>query len=130
VADADFALSHLVGIRKIMDWHLEYLNSESGVIEALPFWNFVDWPKEWAWDTELCSGGIPAGAADDVSSIINLQFLYAALELADLFEHGGDAAYADYLRKRAAEINTNTKRLCWDSDKGLLADSPDFKQVS
>ncbi len=129
VGEKDFVFNLLPQVKKIYEWHAGFLN-ESGVLKDIRFWNFVDWPREWAWDPERGTGGMPAGAEKGISSILNLQYSYAIREMALLFDESGDAEYAKELMGRSRKINENIRKLCWSEEKDLIADSPDKKEYS
>lgn len=119
--DSAFVADHLNGIRGIIDWYEDHLD-ESGLIGPTPWWNFVDWsfPR-----------GVPRGADEGGSSIVTLQIVYAldrAAELAEAFEQSADAAR---YKKLADKLRAAVYDLCWDEERGLIADTPtreDFSQ--
>lgn len=129
VGEPDFVFDLLPRVKKILEWHAGFLN-ESNVLEDVRFWNFVDWPHEWAWDPDRGTGGMPAGAEGGVSSIINLQYSYAMRELAFLFKESGDTRYAEELMTRSERINQGIRNSCWSETRDLLADSPARQEYS
>ena len=56
------------------------------MLGKVEYWNFVDWAVEWAWSSEKGIGGVPSGGMNDGnSSILTMQFAYAAQRAAELF---------------------------------------------
>lgn len=119
--DPEFVSQFLTGIRGVIDWYEGYI-ADNGMLGPMPWWNFVDWsyPR-----------GVPPGADDGHSAVITLQYVYVlryAAELAAAFDRPDEAAH---YRTLAAALNTATYRHCWDTSRGLLADTPkkvDFSQ--
>ena len=66
------------------------LMERRGMLGKVEYWNFVDWAVEWPWDNEVGYGGVPKGGTNDGnSSIITMQFAYAAKRAAELFRFFG-----------------------------------------
>ncbi len=122
--DDKFIKSFLPEIDKILAWHEKYL-ADNYLLGETPYWNFVDWPEEWAWDPELNTGGIPAGAQTGNSSILSIQYIYALQRAAELFDYFQLPQKANYYRELSKKIATACYKLCWDEQKKLLADTPD-----
>ena len=40
----------------------EKIDPATGMLGPVPYWNFVDWTKEWPWDNGRHIGGVPDGA--------------------------------------------------------------------
>jgi alpha-L-rhamnosidase len=125
--DPAFVESFFPGIQSVLDWHRRHVHP-SGMLGASRWWNFVDWPDEWAWNDVARMGGVPSLDDFGRSSILSLQYvlvLQLAADLAEAFERGELAAK---YRKQAERVSQATLRLCWDDRRGMLADTPD-KQV-
>ncbi len=120
--DAEFVKSFLYGIDGVLQWHEKHIGA-NGMLGPTPWWNFVDW--SWRWDEEKGIGGIPAGADEGRSSILTLQIVYALNYAAELNAAFGRKYFADHYRKLADSLKKATYKLCWDSKRGLLADTPD-----
>lgn len=122
--DDAFVRQFLPDIKKIINWHKAYIN-KTGMLNKMPYWNFVDWPKEWPWTGTENESGIPAGAITGNSSILTLQLVMAMQKAAALmtgykdFTTASDYTTVSDLLKKAVYKN------CWSPDEGLLADTPD-----
>jgi len=120
--DAAFAGGFLGGIRGVIEWYEDHLDS-TGMLGPMPWWNFVDWPDEWAWNSEAGIGGIPTGAEDGHSSIISLQFAYVLDMAARLMDAWQDGGYAEYCRELSGKVKQAVWKYCWSEKEGLVADA-------
>ncbi len=127
--DEKFVSSMLNGVWSILDWFDRHVDA-SGMLGPMPWWHFVDWPDEWAWNAERGVGGVPPGAGDGHSSNITLQYVYALDYAAELFEAFGRKQDAAACRDRSDRLKKATLDACWDKDRGLLADTPQKKYFS
>jgi alpha-L-rhamnosidase len=120
--DLNFVRGFLPGIRGVIEWYERYVD-DTGMLGPMPWWNFVDWLDEW-------DNGVPPGADDGHSAIITLQLIYnldRAGELAAAFNRPEEAMH---YRVLAASLKKKTFELCWDEQRGLLADTPEKKTFS
>lgn len=116
--DPEFVRNMLPGMRGTLQWFLERLDvAGHGLLGPLPWWNFVDWSHEFR-------NGVPDGAEEGGGSIVSLQLVLALRETAEIEESLGRAENARYYRDRAKKLSSNIRRACWDSKRGLLADTP------
>ncbi len=122
--DEDFIRGFYTGVMNVIQWYLQYINPETGMLGAVPFWNFVDWADEWPWDNNQRIGGVPAGNRDGNSSILTLQLAYTLNEAASLMEFYDDKLRASEYRKRAEQLNQAVLSHAWSSSHGLIADTP------
>lgn len=120
--DQDFLRQYLPGMRGVLHWFESRL-SPSGLLGRLEWWNFVDWSKEF-------QNGVPPEEPDGQSSILSLQFVAALQEAADLEEAIGSREHAQHYRALAARIAEAVRKTCWDSSRGLIADTPSRRHFS
>ncbi|MDR1092191.1 MAG: alpha-L-rhamnosidase N-terminal domain-containing protein [Prevotella sp.] len=126
--DRAFVKSCIPTVKTILEWFADKIDPQTGMLGAVPHWNFVDWPKEWPWNSEQPSGGVPPGGITGGSSILSLQLAYTLKDaVALLAEFGEDDLSAKY-KKLYQSIRHNTWERCWDSERKLFAD--DLKQTS
>ncbi|MFI5157213.1 MAG: alpha-rhamnosidase, partial [Chitinophagales bacterium] len=125
--DDAFVLSHLNGIDRVLEWYRERI-SEKGILGPLSWWQFVDW--SWPWVDSIRVGGVPPGASKGGSSIITLQYVYTLQRAASLMSHYGKKELADKYLKLAQSLTKRTMELCWDQERGLLADDYNKKEFS
>jgi hypothetical protein len=120
--DAEFVRSQLPLVRSTLSWFAERQN-ENGLLGNLPWWPFVDWANGF-------ERGVPPQDAHGHSTILSLQFVEAlryaaemerALGLSDVGQR--DAEQADF-------ICGAVRKLCWNEQYRLLADTPEKKHFS
>lgn len=119
--DEDFVASMLPGVRSVIDWHLDQIDSTTKLLGETPFWNFVDWVA-WPWDPVMRIGGIPP--TEGGSSILSLQLVYAMQAGIELLAHFGDEHLADQYRERLTQLQKQVIATCWDQNRELIADTP------
>lgn len=121
VDDEAFVRERLAGTRAVLQFFGRY-QKPSGSLDAMPWWNYVDWVPAWR-------SGVPRGA-DGSSAPLDLQLLLAydwAARLEDVM--GSKALAADY-RAAAHRLRTTIRSLYWDAGRRLFADTPDHTQYS
>ena len=96
-----------------------------GLEGRLGYWEFVDWQKAWA-DT----AGAPAALSKGPSTIINLMYGYALKDAAFLYEAAGRREMASEFGERREKITRIIRNLCWNPDKMLYREGPEFEQYS
>ncbi len=122
--DDAFVQQFLPDIKKIIEWHKAYINEKS-LLNKMPHWNFVDWPKEWPWTGIENESGVPAGTTTGNSSILTLQLVMALQKAVELMSAYEDVPTANTYKSLADSLKNAVYKYCWSSSKGLLADTPD-----
>ncbi len=120
--DGTFLRQFLPGMRDVLGWYQRCL-TQSGLLGRMKWWNFVDWTKGFR-------NGVPPMEANGQSSILSLQFAMALRAAADLETHLGSQQEARADRALAGRIAQAVYQTCWDSGRGLLADTPAKKHFS
>ncbi len=126
--DPIFVEKYLNGIRNVLYWYRQQID-ETGMLGPMDWWNFVDW-SFGPWNNEKPIGGTPAGAIDGNSSIITLQYAHALQMATELFEAFGYQHQAGEYRQLTQSLIKSTYNLCWNTGKGLLADTPEQSSFS
>jgi alpha-L-rhamnosidase len=114
--DIDFVQLQLPGTRTVLDWFLEYQRRD-GLLARLPWWPFVDWAKDF-------DAGVPPQDTNGGSAVITLQFIEALNYAAELETAYGDRERAAKYRAAAARAVLAIRKLCWNQEYGLIADTP------
>jgi alpha-L-rhamnosidase len=114
--DHDFVCSQVPGTRTVLNWYLQRQRAD-GLLQRLPWWPFVDWGNDF-------HSGMPPQDADGGSTVITLQFVEALRYGAELERACGEPRNADAYRNAADHASEAIRKLCWDSDTGLLGDTP------
>lgn len=120
--DNDFIRTFLPGERGVLGWYEDHLTA-SGLLGKLPWWNFVDWNKDF-------KSGVPPQEADGQSAILTLEFANALKEAADLETALGNSGRARHYTQLASHLVQNVMKSCWDANRQLLADTPARKNFS
>jgi hypothetical protein len=129
--DQPFVQAFLPGIDQVLNWFTQRIDPQTGLLGKVEYWNFVDWADEWPWIAKNRIGGVPKGGSDDgQSSILTMQFAYAAQRAAELYEHFKEPLQGEKYRQLAQNLTKAVYRNCWDLSRGYLADTPEKKDFS
>ena len=120
--DPAYVRALLPGIRGVLGWYETHVD-QTGLLGRMPWWNFVDWAKEWPV-------GIPPGAKDGHSAMITLQFAYALQRGAELEDALGLKSEGARYRALAARLSAAARAKAWDPSRRLFLDSPEAKLYS
>jgi alpha-L-rhamnosidase len=113
--DADFVRRQVPGARAVLEWFLRRRRPD-GLLGKIEWWPFVDWGKDF-------DGGMPPQDEDGGSSVLTLQFIEALRYAAELEDAYGDPRVAQDYRRAADGGAQGIRRLCWNQQYGLLADT-------
>jgi len=120
--DPAFVRDQLAGTRTTLDWFLRHQRPD-GLLDALFWWPFVDWGTDFGF-------GIPPEDPDGGSTSMALQFVEALRNAADLETALGEPARAEAYRAAAERTVAAVKKLCWNKEYALFADTPAQKHFS
>jgi len=120
--DPEFVRQQLPGTRTVLDWFMAR-QREDGLLGKIPWWPFVDWGKDF-------QDGVPEQEPDGGSSVLTLQFVEALRYGAALEDVFGDKHVAEIYRAAAQRAAQGVSKLCWNSEFGLLADTPSQRHFS
>jgi len=114
--DPAFVARMLPGVRAVL-WFFAAHQQPSGSLGRMPWWNFVDWTKEWA-------DGVPPALAGGNSAPLDLQLLLAYQWATEMEAALGNKALAEEDRQAAARLRDAVRHLYWDAGRRLFADTP------
>jgi hypothetical protein len=120
--DLDFVRAQLGGTRTVLDWFLQHQRAD-GLLDRLPWWVFVDWAADF-------EAGEPPQDLGGGSAVITLQFIEALRYAAELEDVYGHRARAEVYRQAVNRASEGIRKLCWNQEYGLIADSPAQKHFS
>jgi alpha-L-rhamnosidase len=121
--DPKFVREMMPGVRSVLDFYAGYQKA-NGSLAKMPWWNFVDWVKEWP-------NGEPPGEADGSSAAaLDLQLLLAYQWAADLEGQLGSKALSGEYHFAAAKLKATILATDWDQSRGLFADQPSHHTYS
>ena len=122
--DSVFVKSMIPGMQETLNWFRNRIDS-TGMLGPVEWWNFVDWVNSKGWEN-----GNPPAAHNGNSSILSLQYVYTLEKAADVFEAYKMYDIAAEYRNLADKIKNAVFEKCFDSNKGLIADSPEKNSFS
>jgi alpha-L-rhamnosidase len=120
--DPVFVRGMLPGARAVLSFFAARQKA-NGSLGRVPWWNFVDWTKEW-------NGGVPPALADGSSAPLDLQLLLAYGWAAEMEDAMGSPALAAEDRAAADKLRASVRQLYWDAGRKLFADTPDKRAFS
>ena len=120
--DPAFVARMLPGVRAVLWFFAAHQNANSS-LGHMPWWNFVDWVKQW-------QGGVPPDADSGNSAPLDLQLLMAYQWAAEMESVLGQRALADEDREAAVRLRDTVQRLYWDSGDRLFSDTPAKREYS
>lgn len=115
--DEAFVKSFLPGMRTVLDWFSRRVD-ERGMVTGTAWWNFTDWAEGFP-------NGIPPGADDGYSANVNLQYISALQQAAEICEHFKLSDEAGKYRELSRHIQASVLESCFDDASGLIAETPD-----
>lgn len=112
----------LPGIQSVLSWFENKIDKQTGMLGALPHWNFVDWAKPWPWNNERPLGGVPPGGLEGGSAILTLQLAYTLKDAVQLFTLIDEKSLALHYSQLCEALLAAVKKHCWDDVKKIFAD--------
>lgn len=129
--DPEFIKAFLPGIDQVLNWFIQRIDPQTGLLGKTEYWNFVDWANEWDWNPKQRIGGVPKGGSDDgQSSILTMQFAYAVQRAAELNDYFDRPVQAQKYKQLVRYLTQAAYKNCWDQSKKYLADTPDKNEYS
>lgn len=128
--DDTFLRARLTGLQAVLAWFEAKIDPQSGLLGPLPYWTFVDWANEWAWEAGLGIGGEAPAAHTGGSGIVTLQYAMTLRHAAELCRALGKAELSAHYEKLATGLRAAVNRHCWDETRRLYADTPEHKSYS
>ena len=129
--DPSFIQQFLPGINQVLDWFINRIDLNTGLLGKVEYWNFVDWANEWSWNDKTRIGGVPKGGSDDgQSAIVTMQFAYAAQRAAELNNYFDHPVQAEKYKQLAQFLTKAVYQTCWDTTRNYLADTPEKTDFS
>jgi len=112
----------LPGVRAVLSFFASR-QKENGSLGRMPWWNFVDWTREW-------DGGVPPALAGGRSAPLDLQLLLAYEWAGEMEAALGNPALAEDDRRSAARLRSSVRDLYWDAARKMFADTPEKREYS
>ncbi len=93
------------------------LRNENGLINATPYWSFVDWVPTWP-------NGIPEGGQYEPLTVTCLMYAAALKAAAEICLPMGRPERATEYTRRAEEMIQSVKEHCYNASVGLFKNTP------
>ncbi len=123
VDDPEFVKQMMPGVHAVLAFYARY-QQDNASLNRMPWWNFVDWVKQWR-------GGVPPANADGASAAaLDLQLLLAYQWATDLENSFGSRALAGEYQAAAQRLKATVLATDWDPRMGLFADQPEHRTYS
>ncbi len=125
VDDPAFVGQMIPGTRAVLAF-FEARRQAGGSLGKLPWWNYVDWTRQWR-------SGVPPESEEGSSAPRDLQLLLAYGWAAEMETALGSPGLAAEYRQSEARLRQTIRDLYWDPGRRLFADTParrDFSQHS
>ena len=122
--DMDVLLRYRADCDRILETYAANV-TERGLMGHPGFWAFVDWQDDWAR-----LNGMPAALQKGESTIISLMYAYALKCAARICTYSGRAAMAEEYETRADAVCSAVQALCWDGERGMYREGPEFAQFT
>jgi hypothetical protein len=123
VDDLDFVRDMLPGVRSVLAFYARHQKA-NGSLKHMPWWNFVDWVKQWP------DGEPPADVDGSSAAALDLQLLLACQWAVDLESAFGSKALAGEYEATAERLKAVILATDWDPARGLFADQPSHRTYS
>ncbi|MDR3194257.1 MAG: glycoside hydrolase family 78 protein [Tannerella sp.] len=120
--DPVFVAECMPAVKTILAWFATKVDERTGMLGAVPHWNFVDWPPQWPWDNEQPLGGVPPGGITGGSSILTLQLAYTLKDAVELLDTFGEPELAVRYETLRRTLCRGTLDRCWDENRRMLKD--------
>ncbi len=121
--DPAFVTRMLPGVRAVLSFFAARQQQSDGSLAHLPWWNFIDWAKQW-------EGGVPPSLNGGNSAPVDLQLLLAYQWAAEMESALGNQALAADDKHAASRLRDSARRLYWDDSRHLFADTPEKLEYS
>lgn len=123
VDDPQFVKEMLPGVRAVLEFYSRY-EKPSGSLLHMPWWNFVDWVKQWPNGESLSD---PDGSS---AAALDLQLLLATQWASELERSLGSPGLAAEDAAAAERLKQTIFATDWDASRGLFADQPSHTSYS
>ncbi len=123
VDDPQFVKQMLPGVQAVLSFYASYRKT-NGSLPRMPWWNFVDWVKQWP------NGEPPSDTDGSSAAALDLQLLLAYQWAVNLERALGSPALAGEYEAAAAQLKATILATDWDAGRGLFADQPSHRTYS
>jgi len=116
--DPVYVEEFIPGIRLILNWFLSKIGRD-GMPGPIPFWNHID------GGTKGFDAGSPPGMETGGSAHMGILLAYTLNRAAEMLDWFGHQQEAEQYRVTAGHLIGTTLDRCFDTEKGLIAETPE-----
>ncbi|MCK5777058.1 MAG: alpha-L-rhamnosidase, partial [Bacteroidales bacterium] len=120
--DPEFLRQFIPGIKSVIDWFATRVD-ETGMVTNLKWWCFTDWTVDFP-------SAIPPGADDGYSANISLQFVKSLENAQIVLNYFNLKHEVESYQTLSNTIKKSVLEMCFDNEKGLIAETPDKDKFS
>jgi hypothetical protein len=120
--DQDYTSGFELGIYTVLEWYHNRVR-KNGLLGPLEWWNDVDWSPGFP-------NGVPPGIEDGNSALFTLEYAIALQKAASISKYTGNESQASLYIERSKRLIDAVNRLCYDRNRRLYAETPDFRDYS
>ncbi|MBQ5960294.1 MAG: hypothetical protein IJL53_06480 [Firmicutes bacterium] len=106
----------------ILHYYERHITS-NGLVEGLGYWQFADWVAEW-------EHGIPNADGHGPSALHSLRYALTLQSAARMMRLAGRSGLGDEYDDRAEAVCCAVKAICYDADRDMLREGPDFREFT
>ncbi len=122
--DDYFVRSMIPTMLDVLQWYEARVDTSNNLLGHMEWWNFSDW-VDGTWK----SGEAP-GLSGANSSVLNLQYMYTIQLASKVFDEYKMNGISEHYLNISKKIGQAVLKNSWDSNKKLIADTPEKKSFS
>lgn len=115
--DVEFIRSYIPGVRFMLDWFISRIE-ENNMLGPLPYWNHID------GGTKEFKAGSPPGIEEGGSAHMSILLAYALHHASEMFDYFGYPYDGRVYKEFSEKLLKATFAQCYDTNKGLIAETP------
>jgi len=115
--DPEFVRQFIPGIVFMLEWFISKIG-DNGIMGPLPYWNHIDGGTDFV-------NGSPPGISEGGSAHMTILLAYAMDHAVEMLKDFGFNCEAERFTEISASLKTKTMELCYDHERGLIAETPE-----
>lgn len=120
--DKEYLKQFESGIGNVLDW-FENRMQPNGLLSRIDWWPALAWPKGY-------KNGVPLQMEKGNNTLYTLHYAYTLMHAAEIYQFTGNTERQKECLARAERIRQAVRKLCYDSNRKLFKESPDFVEYA
>ncbi len=120
--DKEYLKQFELGIGNVLDW-FENRMQPNGLLSRIDWWPALAWPKGY-------KNGVPLQMEKGNNTLYTLHYAYTLMHAAEIYQFTGNTEKQKECLARAERIRQAVRNLCYDSNRKLFKESPDFVEYA